>query len=156
LTRACDGDTLPRLWTESDPMKIEVLDHVNIRTPDVQATARFFADVLGMRIEAPMGRPDTSKGAWMYNEENRAVIHIGGYAQPYPDDVAGQTPETTQTGSARVHHIAFRCSGYSACADRLRAMDLPFMANDIPSAGLRQIFVKDPNGINLELNFFNE
>ncbi len=137
-------------------MKVELLDHVNIRTPDIQKTAQFYADVLGLKIRPPMGRGDAKTAAWMHDDQDRAVIHIGGPESHYPDDVPGEAPVIAEPGILRVHHIAFRCSGYRACADKVRALNVPCIANDVPEVGLRQLFIKDPNGVNLELNFFED
>ena len=38
-------------------MKIEAIDHVNIRTPDVPGTSRFFEDVLAMTVESWLAAP---------------------------------------------------------------------------------------------------
>jgi len=37
---------------------------------------------------------------------------------------------------------------------RLKSRGLEHRLNEVPAAGLRQIFVLDPNGVLLELNFF--
>jgi hypothetical protein len=36
---------------------------------------------------------------------------------------------------------------------RFRALGMKFAEADVPSINLRQIFVHDPNGVTLELNF---
>jgi catechol 2,3-dioxygenase-like lactoylglutathione lyase family enzyme len=92
-------------------MKINGIDHVNIRTPDVPSTAKFFGDVLGMEIfDAP-------------------------------------------ATSGRIHHVALRCTGFDETEARLRAKGIDYRANNRQFGDLRQIFVIDPNGIQLELNF---
>ena len=57
-------------------MTVEAIDHVNIRTPDVPGTTRFFVDVLGMRAEPTPGINDISMGAWIYSQDGKAAVHV--------------------------------------------------------------------------------
>lgn len=134
-------------------MKIEAIDHVNIRTPDVPATSRFFADVLGMAVIDTPGIPDRTKAAWVCDAEGRAVIHLGTAEVVYPWET---NPTAAAPGSGRVHHVALRCAGYAAIRQRLVDRGLPFRSNEISEIGLRQLFVDEPNGIMFELNFFGD
>ena len=49
--------------------------------------------------------------------------------------------------------MALNCSGYEEVMERIAAMGLPHEVNEIAAIGFRQIFVTDPNGVVLELNF---
>jgi hypothetical protein len=40
--------------------------------------------------------------------------------------------------------------------ERLTGRSVSFEVSDVPQVGLRQLFVAEPNGILLELNFFGE
>lgn len=133
-------------------MPVDAIDHVNIRTSDVPGTARFFADVLDMRITASPGNPDPEKAAWVCDAEGRAVVHLARPDILYPWEATPPAPSAP--GSGRVHHVALRCSGYETVSARLQDQGYRFETNDIPQVGLRQIFVADPNGILFELNFF--
>lgn len=132
-------------------MRIEALDHVNIRTSDVLGTSRFFADVLSMNIRPSPGSDDLARAAWLCDAEGRAIIHLGdadiGYSWEEGAVVAAP-------GSGRIHHVALRCVGYDQMTARLEAQQRAFHTNSVPAANLRQIFLEDPNGITLELNFF--
>jgi catechol 2,3-dioxygenase-like lactoylglutathione lyase family enzyme len=132
-------------------MAIDGIDHVNIRTTDVGATARFFVDVLDMKIRDTPGIPDRSKAAWLCDTEGRAVVHLITSDVVYPWERSG---ETADPGSGRIHHVALSCSGYDALCARLEKLGVAYNANAVPEAGLRQLFVEEPNGITLELNFF--
>ncbi|MGB3796603.1 MAG: VOC family protein, partial [Alteraurantiacibacter sp.] len=57
-------------------MQVEALDHINIITGDLDATASFYEDLLGLdRRDAPP--PLTPKTAqWMFDAQDRAIIHI--------------------------------------------------------------------------------
>lgn len=135
-------------------MRVEAIDHVNIRTPDVVATGRFFADALSMTVTPSPGNADPAKAAWICDAEGRAVVHLATYDILYPwEDSA---PPPPPGGSGRLHHVALRCTGYAATAERLSGKGLSFRSNEVPQVGLRQLFVEEPNGILLELNFFGE
>ena len=58
--------------------------------------------------------------------------------------------------TAALHHVAFRCEGYDAMIENLRAMELEFRESGVREGMVRQIFLRDPNNINLELNFPGE
>ncbi|MEJ2178651.1 MAG: VOC family protein, partial [Gammaproteobacteria bacterium] len=56
-------------------MQIEKLDHVNVRTTQLDAMIDWYTNVLGMRIG---DRPDFRfPGAWMYTGE-AAPVHLVG------------------------------------------------------------------------------
>lgn len=135
-------------------MRVDAIDHVNIRTPDVIGTGRFFADILAMAVMPSPGDADPAKAAWICDAEGRAVVHLAAYDILYPWEAAAPVP--SPQGSGRLHHVALRCTDYGAMAERLAGKGLHFRTNDVPQVGLRQLFVEEPNGILLELNFFGE
>jgi catechol 2,3-dioxygenase-like lactoylglutathione lyase family enzyme len=51
-----------------------------------------------------------------------------------------------------VDHLAFAATDHDALAARLEAAAVPAVANDVPAAGIRQLFFDDPNGVRIELN----
>jgi hypothetical protein len=67
-----------------------------------------------------------------------------------------ENDERSNAHSGRLDHIAFRCSDPDSLKARLRANDIAYQETAIPNFGLLQIFVRDPNGLQLELNFRNE
>lgn len=130
-------------------MKVNALDHVNIITPDLDGTARFYAELFGLerRNGPPPLTPDNAQ--WMFDDAGRAVFHINSLDCPRTFDRA-VTPGPT--GS--IHHVALACSGYDDMIARLDARGMERQVNTVESIGLRQIFTMDPNGVLLELNFF--
>jgi catechol 2,3-dioxygenase-like lactoylglutathione lyase family enzyme len=113
-------------------MAVRKIDHVNIRTPRVADTVRFYVDLLGMKAVPRPGTEDMASSAWLCDATGQAAIHVG---------------------SGRVHHAAFECSDYSAMRARLEAGNQIVGLSEVPQIALRQIFVRDPNGILVELNF---
>jgi catechol 2,3-dioxygenase-like lactoylglutathione lyase family enzyme len=72
-----------------------------------------------------------------------AVVHL---VQRTGDDVR-------HYGSGNVHHVAFAAADLEGTRRALRAAGLAFREAVVPRDGTRQIFVKDPDGVTIELNF---
>jgi catechol 2,3-dioxygenase-like lactoylglutathione lyase family enzyme len=132
-------------------MRVNALDHVNIITADLDGTARFYAELLGLeRRNAPP--PLTPENAqWMYDGAGRAIIHINHTDCPRHFD---RPIEPGPTGA--LHHVALNCSGFAETLARLEARGLAHRLNEVTAIGLRQIFTLDPNSVLLELNFFGD
>ncbi|MGJ4931222.1 VOC family protein [Bradyrhizobium sp. HKCCYLS2038] len=122
-------------------VSVGVLDHFNIRTRNLQETIRFYEDVLGLENGA---RPNFAfPGAWMYSE-GRPVVHLV--------DIS-PTSEAQKPDSGVVHHVAFVSRGFAGMKARLAEKGMPYDARQVPGGELWQIFVRDPNGVMIELNY---
>jgi hypothetical protein len=56
-------------------------------------------------------------------------------------------------GAGTIDHIAFACQDLEGFKGRLRDLEVPFGEAGVASAAVRQLFLRDPNGIVVELNF---
>lgn len=122
-------------------MSVGVLDHFNIRTRDLKGTVRFYQDILGLENGA---RPNFAfPGAWLYSE-GRAVVHLV--------DIS-PTDEAQKPDSGVVHHVAFISRDFAGMKKRLQTRGVEFEARQVPGGELWQIFVRDPNGVMIELNY---
>jgi catechol 2,3-dioxygenase-like lactoylglutathione lyase family enzyme len=120
-------------------MSIRAIDHINIGTDRLEETRTFFRDVLGL---AEGWRPDFPfGGAWLYAGET-AVVHLVDLKDPKAPSEA-----------AALDHFAFRITDLEAMRARLDAAGVPYRRVDVPGAPIRQIFLRDPNGVTIELNF---
>lgn len=54
-----------------------------------------------------------------------------------------------------IDHVAFRCTGLTEMLAHLRAEGVEFKERQVDDQGLYQLFMFDPNGIKVELNFAN-
>ena len=132
-------------------MTVEALDHINIVTADLDRAEHFYNALLLLETR-PAPPPLTREtGRWMYDTGGRAVLHLNGLAAPRIFD-RDMTPGPT----GALHQVALRCAGYADTLARISAMALDQHCNDVPAAGLRQIFVRHPDGVLLELNFFGD
>ena len=128
-------------------MRVEKLDHVNIQTQDLDRTAQFFADVLGLDRRPPPGlNPETN--TWMFDEQDRPIVHLS-----MPGTMLGESADDIRAGGGAVHHIAFDCVGYHDFVARLKDLGLAFDTNHVVEIDLRQVFVHEPNGVMVECNF---
>ena len=136
-------------------MLINSLDHCAIRTTKLQETRDFFVDILGLEDGE---RPDFPfPGAWLYTDST-AVIHLIGVD---PNDlsglqryVGGEISTESLQGSGAFDHIAFRANDPSVLTERLKQTDYEYRERQVPNMNLFQIFVEDPNGITIELNYW--
>lgn len=118
---------------------IERLDHVNVRTANLEGLARFYSDVLGLRQgeRPPLGFP----GAWLY-AGSQAVIHLVGVAeQPEP------------SGPLRLEHFAFSARGLSEFLERLRRLGVAFRESRQAGTGNVIVNLHDPDGNRVHVDF---
>lgn len=133
-------------------MTIEALDHVNVRCADIDKSIAFYETMLGMTVEPPPGAVDMRQNAWIVAKDGRSVVHLN-LATPGADFLKDSRDWSDVSGSGRVHHVAFECSDYDGVRKTLGEAGLALRFNDVPEIALRQIFVHDPDGILVELNF---
>jgi catechol 2,3-dioxygenase-like lactoylglutathione lyase family enzyme len=123
---------------------VDGVDHFNVRTRELAGTVRFYDEVLGLRPGPRPGFP--FPGAWLYNGSKR-IVHLV--------DIA-QTQETQVHGCGAVDHIAFAAVGCDAMMRRLASLQVAHEVRRNGTGDAVRIFVSDPNGIVIELNFGSE
>lgn len=134
------------------------LNHVSIRTTDVEATRRFYVDVLGLQVGP---RPEFPfPGCWLYQgaltEYANAAVHVIGID---PGDAAGlqqylgDRDTDALHGSGAVDHVAFFATDLPDMMVRLQGRGIAPRERTVPGLGLHQLFLDDPSGIVVELNY---
>ena len=118
------------------------LDHINIRTADLAATRRLFVEVLG--LNEGWRPPFPFPGAWLYAGD-KDVVHLVEVAEP----------AAASEGSS-LDHFAFEISDYDQALEKVKATGLKFREIPTPGTSVKQIFVRDPNGVTVELNWKGE
>jgi len=127
-------------------MALEALEHYTINCANLDATRDFYRDVLGL---ADGFRPKLGfAGYWLYAGDV-PVVHLLGPDGALPENKGAE--QGGDTGS--LDHIAFRGRDPQATITKLKANGLSFRENRIADIKLHQVFVKDPNGITVEMNF---
>lgn len=128
-------------------MRIASLFHIAIKTNDLEATRRFYKDVLGL---TEVARPDFGfPGAWIACPlpGGQAIFHI--YAGGPALGAEGRAP----SGTGAIDHVSLSCTGYHDFIARFKAHGMEWREFLVPGTTLWQLFVYDPSGVQLELTF---
>ncbi|MFN7086146.1 MAG: VOC family protein [Burkholderiales bacterium] len=135
-------------------MPLHHLEHFLIQCADIDATKNWYVQVLGLR-EGP--HPDFKfPVAWLYLGD-KDVLHLTQGGKNVNDNrkrYLGQQSDALH-GSGVVDHVAFRCTGLRDVMEHLRQQKIEFRQRMVNDQGLYQLFLIDPNGVKIELNFSN-
>lgn len=134
------------------------LNHFSIRTTQLEASRCFYADVLGLTVGPRPNFP--FPGIWMYGGPHEdvanAVVHLIGIDPDNPEGLKaylGDIDVAKLQGSGAVDHIAFFSDGLLAMMARIAALGVTARHRTVPSIGLHQMFLDDPSGVVIELNY---
>lgn len=128
-------------------MAISGLDHINVDTDQPEATVAFYTEVLG--LEAREGaRPNFDfPGEWLWLGD-RAVVHLN-----FHDELP---PAASASGTGAFNHIAFEGAGFDSMCALLDERELKYATSERPEIDLKQVFMRDPNGVRIEINIRGE
>ena len=137
-------------------MPLTKLAHYSIRTTDLARSRHFYTQILGLREGFRPAFP--FPGAWLYlgdEESEFGVVHIIGIDPSDPSGLTaylGDKGLPTQ-GTGTVDHIAFLATHVQDFWATLRKAGYQWRDRTVPSVGLHQVFVEDPSGVTIEMNF---
>jgi catechol-2,3-dioxygenase len=116
---------------------------VNLRAsrPLMAALQAFYVDIVG--LEPGPRPPFGSEGAWLY-AGGHPVVHLS-----LERDGRARDPDARPV----IHHVAFACSDRAAVEARLAAHGVAFRRAVVPERGQVQLFLLDPAGNGVELDF---
>jgi catechol 2,3-dioxygenase-like lactoylglutathione lyase family enzyme len=124
------------------------LDHVNIQTEKLGETVAFYRDVIDLRAGDPPPPLDPALVQWMFDADGSAIFHLSA-----PGALVGTKAINVGQDTGAVHHVALSCNGHDAMVEKLDRLGLAHNENHVVAIDLKQIFVRDPNGVLLELNY---
>ena len=137
------------------------LNHFTIRTTDLEATRRFYADVLGLTVGPRPAFP--FPGLWMYRGDHadvaNAVVHVIHLDGSDESELMGylggddKDRKLAVNGTGVVDHIAFFADGLKAMLAHFAKHQVQFDERTVPAIGLHQLFLHDPSGVKIELNY---
>ncbi len=122
-------------------MPLQNLDHVNLRTDNLEAMVDWYQTVLGMDNGARP--PFPFPGAWLY-VGNQAVVHLIGQDQQI------------NTVEPRIEHFALTATGLPEVVARLEKADVSYQAVRVPGLRVLQINLFDCDGNHIHIDFSPE
>lgn len=132
-------------------MPIQRMEHYLVLSDDIDETKRFYCEVLGMTegFRPNLGFP----GYWLYVGDT-PCIHIAEW-ETYAvfTKRVGIPISTRAAGTGPLDHIAFNAARYDETVEKLDRLGIEMSSNILDEIGLRQLFIRDPNGLLIELNF---
>lgn len=134
-------------------MPLTDLNHYFVRANNLEKTKQFYCDVLQL---SEMPRPEFAfPGHWL-GRDGKIWVHMGPHGIPHADvHYKGSPKDAATSNSGVVDHIAFGARDPDEFRDRLTALKCDWWARGFEKFNLFQIFVRDPDGLTIELNFFD-
>ena len=128
-------------------MRLTGLHHVTAICSDLDATTRFYRDILGLALdEAGVNDDDPDARHFWFGDAEGSPGTLVSFME-YPD------MDGARAGRGGVHHFAFRVSSaeeLEAWRDYLRSRGVP--ASDVFDRGrFRSIYLRDPDGNLVEI-----
>jgi catechol 2,3-dioxygenase-like lactoylglutathione lyase family enzyme len=100
----------------------------------------FYCDIVGLTEGF---RPDFERfGFWLYIGD-KDVLHL-----ITPKEADGRSPQKSS-----FDHVAFKTTNYLEVLKKLKLLNISFEEKPIPGMVAHQIFLRDPAGNRVELNF---
>lgn len=119
-------------------MKVQSLDHVNLRTARLSTMIDWYGDVLGLY---PGPRPDFSfGGAWLYIGD-LAAIHLV------------EVERAPEQGDVTLEHFAMGATGLAEWLEDLEKRNVPHDLRRVPGFPIVQVNLHDPDGNHIHVDF---
>jgi glyoxylase I family protein len=117
------------------------LDHVTIRTRDLQAARSFFLRVFDLEEgERPLAI-QRIPGHWLYSEGHPLVHIIGSQGSGF------------DCSAEAIDHVGLRLEGYAEFRSKLDQLGIHYSTMDLADIGERRLFFRAPGGPLLEAVF---
>lgn len=120
-------------------MQLLGLDHVTIRTSDIEGTKNFFIAVFDVMVKERPKQIQRIPGYWLYNKQLPVIHIIGSYMNTRPVYM-GET----------IDHVGFKIQGYEEFKERLTSLGIDYSLMDLKEINERRVFFHTPTGILLE------
>lgn len=125
-------------------MPISDINHYNLRVPkeNMEALCLFYTSVIGLTVGH---RPLKSVGYWLYAGD-KSLLHLS---------LASVDELREYDKQNAFDHIAFSYTDLNDFKRRLAENGISYKQNEILETGQIQLFLHDPMGNKIELNFSN-
>ena len=135
-------------------MPLSHIEHFLLQTADMDKTREWYVNVLGMHVGPS---PDFKFPVfWLYLGD-KDVVHVTEGGAKVSDNrkrYVGQESQAT-SGCGAIDHLAFRATGLRDMIAHLTSLGVDFKQRQVDDQGLYQLFMFDPNGVKIELNYSN-
>ena len=122
-------------------MQILKLDHVNVRTANLEAMVSWYAEILGFQSGYRPHFP--FPGAWLYIGETVVVHLVSVDAEP------GAGSEV----DLKLEHFVFTATGANRFERKLNKLSEPYRKGTVDDIGITQYNVWDPDGNHIHIDF---
>ena len=100
----------------------------------------FYCDIVG--LTEGFRPPFERFGFWLYIED-KDVVHL----------ITPKEGDDRSSHKSSYDHVAFKAGDYEGVLKKLKTLNIPFEEKPIPGMTAHQIFLRDPAGNRVELNF---
>jgi lactoylglutathione lyase len=133
---------------EASAMRTYRYDHVHLRSPDPEETARFFEEMFGAEAHRDIYPPGT-----LYPGQLRVTMRLGGQtvliAPSHPTEVTAPAPRFPHYG---LEHIGLTVDDVDAAVEELRGKGAEIALGPLTrQPGTRLAFIRGPQGVMVEL-----
>jgi len=120
--------------------------YTGIRVKDMQESLKFYTDVLGMIVAEPLQKAAPTKGSvvTLKSPNSEQVLELNHYEQDSPFN-------STYVNGEDLDHIAFEVQDLVAAVEELKQRGVEVVVEPYAIGGWKEAYVKDPNGIWIEL-----
>ena len=132
------------------------LAHYTLYVSDLDRSVRFYTAALALRngYRPPFDGPP---GAWLYTQGGAHVVHLNtGGPLPVVEHPEDRLDLRVSYLDRALDHIAFTVSDFDAAVARLLAQGVAHRLDRLPELGYRQAFLRDPDGVGIEINDFRD
>jgi len=132
-------------------MPLTELNHYFVRARNLERSRSFYCDALGFEV---MPRPAFAFPGYWLGVGGKVQVHMG--LDGIAEEVTyyfGTSSRSARDNAGVVDHIAFQGTEPEGLAQRLAKLGLPSRTRYFAEIQLFQIFVADPDGLMIELNF---
>lgn len=120
-------------------MQLGRLDHVNVRTANLDAMIAWYSNILGM---TPGPRPNFDfPGAWLYAGDHPIVHLVGCTTPPTPGD------------SLKIEHFAISATGLAEMLSRVESSGSRHFLRKVPGFPIVQLNLWDPDDNHIHIDF---
>lgn len=119
-------------------MQLKMLEHVNIRTADLEKLEAWYGTILDLK--KGYRPPFQERGAWLYAGD-WPMVHLLELA------------ETPSGSDPKIEHFAIRATGLKDLISRLESQGIPYEPVRVPELRILQINFADPDGNHVHIDF---